>query len=117
LISIVLGCVDFGRFAYAYISATNAARAGANWGATHRFIPSNYALWQDRVRRAVLTELGPEFDPERVTVPSPVVTTDSDGTRRVRVEVTVSFQTLVGWPLIPGGADLHREVEMRVVLP
>src|SRR2546423_13511130 len=29
LTTIVLGCVDFGRFAYNYIAVTNAARAGA----------------------------------------------------------------------------------------
>jgi Flp pilus assembly protein TadG len=30
-ITIVLSCVDFGRFAYTYIAVSNAARAGT-WG-------------------------------------------------------------------------------------
>jgi Flp pilus assembly protein TadG len=29
MLILVLGCVDFGRFAYSYIAVTNAARAGA----------------------------------------------------------------------------------------
>ena len=30
LMTIVLGCVDYGRFAYDYIAVTNAARAGTS---------------------------------------------------------------------------------------
>ena len=31
--TLLLGAVDFGRFAYNYIAVTNAARAGAAFGA------------------------------------------------------------------------------------
>ena len=40
LMTIVLGCVDFGRFAYNYIAVTNAARAGASYAIMNNYSPT-----------------------------------------------------------------------------
>ena len=125
LMTIVLACVDFGRFAHTYIAVTNAARAGAGFASFHPYTASTRQLWDDRTREAVETELGaiepdatepdPEFDVNKLDVPSPVVSVDADGFERVRVEVSYPFATLAAWPLLPNDLILRRAVEMRFV--
>src|ERR1700678_3640138 len=54
-VTIVLGCVDFARFAYSDIALSNAVRAGAAWAMLNP--PSNRAsptaAWQTLVQTAV----------------------------------------------------------------
>src|SRR5437016_827122 len=45
LATIVLGCVDFGRFAYNYIAVVNSARAGAAYGMMNNYTTSTLANW------------------------------------------------------------------------
>src|SRR5438034_6510408 len=45
LVLIVLGCIDFGRFAYNYIAVTNAARAGAAYGMMNNYTSSTLSNW------------------------------------------------------------------------
>jgi Flp pilus assembly protein TadG len=119
LMTIVLGCVDFGRFAYTYIAVTNAARAGAWVGSTRPYTAGTQADWEAGIRTAVADELqglAPTFDPAKLTVATPVVSLDSQYMPKVRVEVTYVFNTLVSWPAMPGPAiNLSRAVEMRII--
>lgn len=115
LVTIVFGCVDFGRFAYYYISVTNAARVGASFGSLHPVTTATLPAWQEDIRQAVLTEMPqPPFDHANLTVPQAIVITEGDF-RRARVTVSYSFQTLVSWPALPSSMNLTRTVEMRVI--
>ncbi len=115
LMTIVLACVDFGRFAYAYIAVSNAARSGAGFASFHPYTPTTRALWEEKTRETVRTEMGAEFDASKVEVPPLEVSTDEDGLQRVRVEVSYPFETLVAWPLLPNNLTLTRAVDMRFI--
>src|SRR5437773_2610791 len=45
LATIVLACVDLGRFAYNYIAVINSARAGAAYGMMNNYTASTLATW------------------------------------------------------------------------
>src|SRR5437879_9370672 len=70
LMLIVLGCVDFGRFSYAYITVTSAARAGAGYGSIHPFTTATESKWEAGVREAATEDAGylPGFDASKLTV-------------------------------------------------
>ena len=115
LITIVLGCVDFGRFAHTHIAVTNAARVGAAYGAVTPVTPNTQNTWEEKLRERVVAEMGDGFNPELIVVDPPVITIEADNLRRVRVQVSYPFQMLVDWPLLPGSITLTRAVEMRVI--
>lgn len=114
LMSLVLGCVDFGRFAYDYISITNAARAGAGFGAMNPNTPATYSRWVSDVQQAVANDVGarPGFTASSVTVTQ---TNDPGGLWRVRVTVPYQFKTVFYWKWmgIPSTINMQRAVEMR----
>jgi Flp pilus assembly protein TadG len=116
LITIVFGCVDFGRFAYAYISVTNAARAGADFASTNRYTTSTASLWAAKIRLAVQDEMGQMsgFDPDNLSVTAPAPTPDGN-LKLVSVQVTYQFRTTVTWPALPNQLALTRTVRMRVI--
>src|SRR5574340_571234 len=89
LITIVLGCVDFGRFAYTYIAVTNAARVGAGLASCKPYSTDARPQWEAEIRAAVAGELQgmPGFDPARLTIAAPVLSRDSQSMLKVRVEV------------------------------
>src|SRR4051794_2670851 len=64
LILLILGCIDFGRFACLWIAVTNAARAGAGVGIVSRYpdpdptVAGALVNWQKSVCNAVADELG-----------------------------------------------------------
>ena len=107
LVTVMLLCVDFGRFAYVYVSVTNAARAGAGYGAVNRTTPTTRPLWDAGIRKAVEDEMetNPWFDPADLVVASPQLIDEGNGLRRVRVEISYPFQTVINWPFLPGYND------------
>jgi Flp pilus assembly protein TadG len=117
LITIVLACVDFGRFAYTAIDVTNAARVGSEFGSLHPYTTGTLAQWQSDIRTLVQNEMKNTYgySVNKLTVPNPVVTTDSDGQKRVQVSVTYPFTTIVTWPLVPHQFNIQRATQMRVI--
>lgn len=117
-VTIVLASVDFGRFAYMYLSAINASRAAAGLATSTAYSAGSLLNWQRAVRDAVRDEMSQQqgFDATRLTIGTPVVSTEpSTGFRRVAVTVTYRFETIVNWPLLPSQFDLVQTVEMRQV--
>jgi Flp pilus assembly protein TadG len=91
LVLLVFGCVDLGRSIAIYIIVSNAARVGAEYGATNAYSPLTYASWQSQVTSAVTQEMqgtGASFDPNRLTVT--VTTTPTTGSL-YRTTVTASY--------------------------
>lgn len=118
LVTIVLGCIDFGRFGYTYIAVTNAARVGAGVASFNPVTSTTTAPWEAVIRDAVAREMEgvPGYDAANLTVPTPNISVDPGGLRRVRVQVNYVFDTLVDWPLLPtSGFPLTRDVEMRFI--
>ncbi len=136
LVTVVLGCVDFGRFAYTYIGVTNAAREGAYFAAKNPWTSTTDAAWRAQLRLAVENELGchdpgSSFDPASVSVSCPTdnllpkknkndpdiytpVLTDS-GDKRIGVLVSYPFAMVVNWPFIPNQVTVGRTVQMRAL--
>ncbi len=111
---LVLGCVDFGRAVHAQVALTNAARVGAEFGATHRVTPSSRADWESRLNEIVAEEAAsiPDFDAARLVID--VTTADEpDGDLRVAVALDYPFRTLVAWPGLPRRVTLEHDVAMR----
>jgi Flp pilus assembly protein TadG len=127
LVLIAFGCVDFGRFAYTYISVTSAAGSAASYAAQNP-----YSTWGTGVRQAAVNEMqgsngsgqgavagggskgSGHFTSSSLTVSTPVVTPSSQGDGRWSVSVTVSypFKTVVPYPGIPKSMTLTRTAVM-----
>jgi Flp pilus assembly protein TadG len=110
----LFGCADFGRAIHAQIAITNAARVGAEYGATHRFTPSTRPDWESRLREAVQEEaasLG-GLDPDALDVVVEVEEPTPDDLR-VHVQATYPFRTAVSWPGLPDTLTLRHEAAMR----
>lgn len=117
LVTLVLACVDFGRFASTYIGVTNGARSGAGVASFNPVTASTQSIWNAAIRQAVVDEMEqiPAFDPALLTVPSAQLVVEADGLKRVRVEASYPFEMIVSWPFLPNSLTLTRAVEMRVI--
>lgn len=132
LMLLVLGCIDFGRFAYTYIAVTNAARAGAGVAIMSDYPATSASKtdWQQGICTAVANEMGMNTtftavgasDPDAYTNPQglyikavPVTTGETGGLWRAAVLARYSFQTLVNWRAIPHTVPLARLVVYRVI--
>jgi Flp pilus assembly protein TadG len=120
LLTIALICVDYGRFVHWHIAVTNAARAGAGWGANHPTTAVSKPLWDAGVRRAIENELETNnwFDAAKLSVPTSTITNDAGGLRRVTIAVEYPFDAAINWPFLPGYNDtltLKKTVVMRLV--
>jgi Flp pilus assembly protein TadG len=121
LMLILLGAIDFGRFAHAHIGVTNAARAGAGFAAMNPFSVTTKTAWETQIRRAALDELrsiidsDPRLTNNNVTVTSVRTFDDPQATSLWYADVTVSmpFRTLVTWPGIPRPLVLTHTVRFR----
>ena len=116
LIVIVLGCIDFGRFATFYTAVTNAAREGANFGSTHPFTATTHGLWQQKISSAVTDEMSgtPGFSADDLSISEPTLIA-SNNNSRVRVEVSYTFQPAIRWPVLPQELKISRTAEMPVI--
>ena len=118
LITLVLACVDFGRFAYMYFAVINAARAGAGIASNTPFSAGSLINWNQAARQAAVDEIASQtsFDASRLTVDTPVVTVDTTTKyRAVMIRVTYRFETIVAWPLLPTQITLVGRATMRLV--
>ena len=117
LVTLALGCVDFGRFAYHYIAVTNAVRAGAEYAVMNPYVSSNQGAWTAQIQSTAQAEMTNQTGCATSNLTTAVTTTlEASGLRRVRVVGTyASFQTLISWPGIPSTLTLRASVEMRVI--
>jgi Flp pilus assembly protein TadG len=116
LVTLVLGCIDFGRFPHTYMAVTNAARAGAWTGIIRSYSVATWPALQTAVRQAVEEEMANlgNYDASLLTVTT-TTTVDSDGARRLSVEVGYTFRTLITWPGIPATMNLKRVVVLPFI--
>ncbi len=120
LVTMVLGAVDFGRFAFYYIAVTNAARAGAQYGSMNNYTSSTQTAWQNGIKQAVTDEMSQQVGSGNIpTQPTPTTTTDANGLKRVRVTAVYTFTTVVNWQWtglgLPHTVNMKRTVEMRLI--
>jgi Flp pilus assembly protein TadG len=114
LTTIALGALDFGRFAYTYIAVTNAARAGAFYGATNPYTSVTYSTWQSKVQQAAADEMGSISGFTQSSVTASAIT-ESGSLWRASCTVPCTFTTTITWPGIPHTTTLQRTVQIRAV--
>jgi Flp pilus assembly protein TadG len=118
LVMIVLGCIDFGRFAYTYIALNNAVRAGASYGIMNNYQPSTQGTWITGITTAAQQEMNGQigYVTSNLTVQAPVVTVESSGLRNVQVTASYPFKTIVNWSGVPSSTiNLTSSVTMRLI--
>ena len=116
LLTILLGASDFGRVSYSTIAIANAARSGAAYASMNPYDSSAPAAWTTNLTQAVTDELSQftAFDTSKLTVTTTNVV-EPGGLRRVSVQVTYPFKTLISWSSIPSSFNLQQTVVMRCI--
>lgn len=114
MLLLAFATTDFGRVIYAYVTVSNAARVGAEYGALHGFTSYSQATWQSQMRQAIDYEMQglPGYQPANLQV-AITTTTDAAGIAQVKVELTYPFNTIINWAGIPSAVTLDHAVEMR----
>jgi Flp pilus assembly protein TadG len=116
LTAIVLGGVDFGRFAYNYVAVQNAARAGATNACMNNYTSSTQSTWSANAVQAAKNEMTSQtgYNSSNLTVSvNPVL--DANGLRRVQVTASYPFTTIVNWPGLPNSVTLSQMAEQRLI--
>ncbi len=109
LVTIALGAVDVGQFAYCYISISNATNEAAAFASQHG--PGEFGgidAWTAAVRQRAIDE-APLLDP---LIDAADVQVDTSVLEQGLVSVTTNytFETLVPWPLLPNQWPMGRRV-------
>jgi Flp pilus assembly protein TadG len=130
-VTIVLGAVDFGRFAYTHIAVSNAARAAASYAMMNApdDIASPSTSWQSSVTQRATNEMSehPGFQSGSLITSVSIASGDESPYSTWRFITTASypFQTLIPWNLsmfgstlgIPSNLTLSTTVTMRGIRP
>jgi Flp pilus assembly protein TadG len=116
LVTLVLGCVDFGRFAYSYIALTNAARAAAANAIMNSYLAADQATWTARVQQAARDEMNQQtgYVAANLVVQTSSFT-DANGLRRVQITASYPFQMISPWPSLPNNVTLQTTIQMRAI--
>ena len=114
LLVLAFGCTDLGRAFATYIIVSNAARVGAEYGATHGYTTYTYASWQSQVIQQTTNEMqgSPAFDSVNLTT---VVSTTPVTSSLYEVTVTTSypFTMITAWPGLPQQFNVTHSVTMQ----
>jgi Flp pilus assembly protein TadG len=112
LMMLALACADFGRVCHCYQVVANAARAGAELGASRSVTDLTRADWEAEIQSAVTTEMQnlAQFDEGKFDY-SLTTSVDAHDLLHVVIEVSYQFNTAVNWPLVPDSADLVKQIE------
>jgi Flp pilus assembly protein TadG len=114
LVLLVFGCVDMGRSIGAYIIVSNAARVGAEYGATHGYSTLTYASWQNQVIANATQEMqgtGRSFDASRLTI-TVTATPTTGNLYRTTVVASYRFDMLTTVPGLPTQFAVTHSVTM-----
>ena len=106
---LALASTDFGRVPYFHQVVANAARTGAETGATHQFTTLTRATWESEIQAAVRSEMQniPNFSDAKMTYQLST-TINSDGLARITVDVGYPFTPFISWPGLSSGVQLHK---------
>jgi Flp pilus assembly protein TadG len=125
LITVTFGIVDVGRYAYYSIVVSNAARAGAAYGAQN----DRTAGDTTGIQSAVTADAGSEASSLNTPTTTPICYNSSNSTiscgtggssiatEYVQVTVSGTFKPLLKYPTVPGQMTISDTATMRVVCP
>ncbi len=113
LLTIVLGCIDLGRFAYAATAVANAARAGGTFVAERPYTDATSAAWNAQACQVILDELS-ELSGVASSQPVPVQVPAVGG---FQVTACLTFHPIVCWPGLPDQIPIQQTVVVRTTRP
>src|SRR5262249_20474716 len=116
-LTIVLGCVEFGRFLYYYVGVVNAARAGAAYGIMNNYSPATKTAWTNNANTTGQAEMTgmTGLDSTKLTVSVSSVLNAATGNNTVTSTATYKFKTITKWPFIPNTVRMTQSVQMRAI--
>jgi Flp pilus assembly protein TadG len=114
LILLAIGCCDLGRALADYIAVSNAARVGAEYGATHAYTNYTSSSWQGLVSQRAQQEMQGSvgLDPTQFAVAVSTVP-ESANLYLVTVTVTYPFSLMTAWPGLPAQFNVSHSVTMQ----
>lgn len=118
LLIVALGCVDFGRFAVTYIAVTNAARAGAGFGAANPPTTDTMTTWQQKVSQAAVDEIGALGSPLLSQNSPPILNPAPPSplaSGQVQVTVKMTFNAIIPWPGVPSTTTITQVVLLPLI--
>jgi Flp pilus assembly protein TadG len=114
LLLLTFGAIELGRAVSFYALVSCAARAGADYGATHGYTNYTYASWQNQVTQQVQNSVqgNPSLDTSQLSV---VVNTtpETGGFNLTMVTANYQFNTITQWPGLPHQFTITHTVGMR----
>jgi Flp pilus assembly protein TadG len=114
LLLLAFGCVELGRAVSIYTMVSCAARAGAEYGATHGYTSYTYSSWQGQVAQQVQNAVqgNPSFNPSLLSV-NVNTTPETGGFNLTTVTANYQFSTITQWPGLPHQFTITHTVGMR----
>ncbi len=114
LLLLAFGCAELGRGVAAYLIVGAAARAGAQYGATHGYSDYTYASWQNQVIQEAKNEVqgNNPFDVNRLSVSVSSVP-QPGGFNLATVTAYYTFDPITHWPGLPKEIVVSHSVGMR----
>ena len=114
VLMLAFGCVEIGRALSIYMMVSNAARAGAMYGATHGYTSYTLSSWQSQViQEAQNSPQGnASFDSGNLTV-TVNTTTESGGYDLTTVTASYNFDTVTTLSTLPTQFVISHSVAMR----
>jgi Flp pilus assembly protein TadG len=114
LLLLAFGCVELGRAVSIYTMVSCAARAGAEYGATHGYSNYTYSSWQSQVTQQVQNAVqgNPSFNSSLLSV-SVNTTPEAGGFNLATVTANYQFNTITQWPGLPHQFTITHTVGMR----
>src|ERR1700722_6034071 len=114
LLLLTFGCVELGRAISIYTMVSCAARAGAEYGATHGYTSYTYSSWQGQVAQQVQNAVqgNPSFNPSLRSV-NVNTTPETGGFNLTTVTANYQFSTITQWPGLPHQFTITHTVGMR----
>jgi Flp pilus assembly protein TadG len=114
LMLLAVGCCDMGRALADYLAVSNAARVGAEYGATHAYTTYTYSSWQGVVVQRAQQEMqgSSGIDPTQLAVTVSTVP-ESGSLYLVTVTVTYPFSLITAWPGLPAQFNVSHAVTMQ----
>lgn len=111
---LLLMCADLGRVIHAQIAVTNAVRAGAEYGASHRFTTDTRQAWEDRIISTMRDEIVSIQNANTNQLVAEISTTQA-GPDELRIQVTGTypFRMIISWVGFPSCLQLSHTVTMR----
>jgi len=114
LLLVAFGCAELGRAVAIYTMVSCAARAGAEYGATHGYTNYSYASWQSQVKQQAQTAVqgNSSFNSNLLSI-AVNTTAEAGGFNLTTVTANYQFSTITQWPGLPHQFTITHTVGMR----